>query len=122
MNRPALAINRLIHLQTCSCEHCKGRAAVCMDGFNWIDRGAPNHSLAHAKEDMNRYFDGLPASIKDALNVADVNVCAWCAQIWVAKYGATRAAQLIRDVRFIDEMRAVTPVNGWTSYLGSTHA
>jgi hypothetical protein len=102
-----------IWLQTCGCALCKGRAAVCTAGFNWIDRGDPNHALHHAQEDLLDYFDWLPIEVQDALNRADVNVCSWCAEIWVAQYGAAIAAELIRNVVFVDDTRAVTSVDGW---------
>src|SRR6516164_9763054 len=95
----------LIWLETCSCEHCLGRAAVCTAGFNWIDRDDPNHALAHAQEDLLCYFDRLPPVVQNALNQADTNVCSWCAEIWVRQYGAQVAAQLIRDARFVDAVR-----------------
>jgi hypothetical protein len=44
-----------------------------------------------------------------------VNTCAWCAEIWVGNYGAEKAVRLIRDVRFIDDTRAITPIDGWDS-------
>src|SRR5262249_24070082 len=99
---------RLIWLHTCGCARCKGRAAVCMAAFTWVDKRDPNHALRHAKEDLLGYFDRLPAEVKDALNQSDVNVCAWCAEIWVDQYGAAKAARLIRDVTFVDDTRAVT--------------
>jgi hypothetical protein len=78
-----------------------------------IDRDDPNHALAHAQEDLLIYFDHLPAEVQNVLNQAGVNVCSWCAGIWVEQYGAQAAVQLIRDVRFVDTGRAVTPVGGW---------
>ena len=104
---------RVIWLQTCGCTHCKGRAAVCIASFDWVDRRDPNHALRHAQEDLLHYFDRLPPQVKDALNTSDVNVCSWCAEIWASQYGVTKAAQLIGDVRFIDDTRAVTPIGGW---------
>jgi hypothetical protein len=86
-----------------------------MAAFEWVDKRDPNHALRHAKEDLLHYFDRLPAHIKDALNTADVNTCAWCAEIWVGNYGAEKAVRLIRDVRFIDDTRAITPIDGWDS-------
>ena len=58
---------------------------------------------------------GCPRQIKEALLIADVNTCAWCAQIWARQYGVAKAVQLIRDVRYIDDTPAVTPLNGWKS-------
>jgi len=109
---------KLIRLSTCACEHCKGRAAVCMDAFNWLGRRDANHALRHAKEDLLTYFERLPAQVRDALNQADVNVCSWCAEIWVDQHGAAKAARLIRDVRYIDATRAITPIDGWDSLKG----
>ena len=108
-------MRRFIHLSTCGCKICKGRAAVCIAGFGWLKRDDPLHALEHARKDLLRYFDRLPTSVKDALNAADVNVCSWCAQIWVDEYGAFKAVQLIRDVRFTldDPCRAATPIDGW---------
>ena len=106
---------KLIHLHTCACSHCKGRGAVCMDAFDWVDKRDPAHALRHAREDLNDYFDGLPAPIKDALNKSDVNVCSWCAQIWTGRYGIAKAVQLIRDVRYIDADHAIAPFGGWKS-------
>jgi hypothetical protein len=103
---------RLIHLSTCTCTLCKGRASVCMQAFSWIDRRDPAHAIAHAKEDLLSYFDRLPPLVKQALLVADVNVCSWCAEIWVDRFGAEKAAQLIRGTRFIDDANAVTPIDG----------
>jgi hypothetical protein len=57
------------------------------------------------------YCDRLPAEVKDALNQSDVNVCSWCAEIWVAEYGAATAVELIRNVRFVDDAQAVTSVD-----------
>ena len=85
-----------------------------MDAFEWLGRG-PNHALRHAKEDLLTYFDRLPAQVQDALNKADVNVCSYCAQIWTDSYGVAKAVRLIRDVRFIDATRAITPTAGWDS-------
>ena len=109
----------LIWLSTCSCTHCKGRAAVCMDSFNWLGKRNADHALRHAKEDLLTYFERLPAQVRDALNQADVNVCSWCAEIWVSDYGVAKAASLIRDVRFIDDTRAATPFDGWVSYFST---
>jgi len=81
-----------------------------MDGFNWVDKRDPRHAHRHAKEDLLGYFDRLPAQVKDALNKSDVNVCSWCAEIWVEEYGVAKAARLIRDVRYIDATRAITPI------------
>ena len=108
-------MRRFIWLHTCGCGLCKGRAAVCMAGFGWIDWENSLHALQHAREDMLKYFDRLPLSIKNALNASDVNVCSWCAEIWVNRYGAFKAAKLIRDVRFVrdDPCRAATPIDGW---------
>jgi hypothetical protein len=103
----------LIWLSTCSCDHCKGRAAVCTAAFRWIDRRDPDHVPRHAKEDLFGYFDRLPAEVKDALNQAEVNVCSCCAELWMDQYGAGEAAGLICDFRFIDHNWAVTPVEGW---------
>jgi hypothetical protein len=64
----------LIWLHTCACEHCKGRAAVCTAGFDWLDRRAPDHAQHHAQEDLLVYFDRLPIEIQDALNRSDTNV------------------------------------------------
>ena len=74
----------------------------------WIDKSAPDHALHHAQEDLIRYFDQLPQTIKAALHRSDVNVCAWCASIWVKRYGAAMAARLVGDVRYIDDTCAVT--------------
>ena len=104
---------KLISLSTCGCAHCKGRAAVCMDGFEWVDKRDPHHAHRHAKEDLLGYFDRLPVPVKAALNRSAVNVCSWRAELWVEQYGAAKAVKLIRDVRFIDDIRAVTPVDGW---------
>jgi hypothetical protein len=71
--------------------------------------------LRHVKEDLLGYFDRLAVEVKDALNQSDVNVCSWCAEIWVAQYGAAKAARLIRNVRFVDDTRAVTPIDGWSA-------
>jgi hypothetical protein len=87
-----------------------------MAAFTWVDKRDPNHDLRHAKEDLLGYFDRLPAEVKDALNQSSVNVCAWCAEIWVDEYGAATAARLIRDVTFVDDTRAVTPVDGWVAF------
>lgn len=95
---------KLIWLSTCSCPHCKGRGAACMDAFNWIDQRDADHVLRHAEQDMLKYFDELSPEIKRALLGATVNVCSWCAEIWAAQYGVAKAAQLIRDVRFIDSL------------------
>ena len=81
-----------------------------MQAFEWVDKRDPNHAIRHAKEDLLTYFDRLPPLIKEALLVADVNVCSWCAEIWVSRYGEAKAAQLIRDARFIDDTNAVTPI------------
>jgi hypothetical protein len=78
-----------------------------MAAFDWIDRSKSDHVLAHAQEDLLDYFDRLPAEVKAALAEADVNVCSWCAEIWIRNYGAASAAQIIRAVRFIDDMHAV---------------
>ena len=98
--------SRLIELSTCDCPHCKGRAAVCMAAFDWIDRSKSDHVLAHAQEDLLDYFDRLPTEVRAALTEADVNVCSYCAEIWIKRYGAASAAQIIRAVRFVDERRA----------------
>ena len=97
----------LMELHTCNCPHCKGRASVCMNCFDWVDKKDPNHTLRHAQEDLLTYFDRLPAEVKAALAEADVNVCSWCADIWIMNYGAASAAQIIRAVRFIDDTHAV---------------
>ena len=89
-----------------------------MDAFNWLGRRDANHALRHAKEDLLTYFERLPAQVRDALNQADVNVCSWCAEIWVDQHGAAKAARLIRDVRYIDATRAITPIDGWDSLKG----
>jgi hypothetical protein len=34
--------------------------------------------------------------VRDALNRSDVNVRSWCAEIWVDRYGAAKAAELVR--------------------------
>ena len=115
MSRRRCAGPTVIWLSTCGCEHCKGRAAVCTDAFEWMGRRDPNHALQHAREDLLGYFDRLPAQVKDALKKANVNVCSYCAEIWVGQYGAAKTARLIRDVRFIDDTRAVTPIDGWSS-------
>jgi hypothetical protein len=86
---------------------------VCTAGFNWIERGDPNHALAHAQEDLLHYFDRLPPVIQNALNQADTNVCSWCADLWLQEFGERLPVQLIRDVRFVDAGRAVTPIGGW---------
>ena len=112
---PVATKPKVIWLQTCACSHCKGRAAVCMDSFAWIDRRDPAHSLRHAREDLLTYYDRLPRQVKEALLVADVNVCSWCAEIWTDQYGSAKAVQLIRDVRFINATRAITPIEGWDS-------
>ena len=98
----ARRLPRLIHLHTCACSHCKGRGAVCMDGFDWVDKRDPAHALRHAKEDLLVWFDRLPRQIKAALLTADVNTCSWCAEIWANRYGVAKAVQLIRDVRYVD--------------------
>jgi hypothetical protein len=86
-----------------------------MDAFDWVDKRDPAHSLRHAQEDLLKYFDRLPPQVKEALLGADVNVCSWCAEIWVDRHGAAKAARLIRDVRYIDATRAITPIDGWDS-------
>ena len=111
--RRARSSAKLIWLYSCRCTTCRGRAGVCMDAFNWIDKSAPDHALHHAQEDLIRYFDQLPQTIKAALHRSDVNVCAWCASIWVKRYGAAMAARLVGDVRYIDDTCAVTPLEGW---------
>jgi hypothetical protein len=98
---------RSIELRTCDCSHCKGRAAVCMDAFDWVDKSDLRHALRHAQEDLLSYFDRLPAEVKAALTEADVNVCSWCAAIWADSYGAANAARIIRAVRFVDDTRAI---------------
>jgi hypothetical protein len=104
--------DRYVWFETCGCEHCKGRAAVCEVGFSWLDRRSPNHALQHAQEDF-RYFERLPAVVQAALCDADVNVCAWCAETLIGQYGAPETARLIGDVRFISATRAVAPLDGW---------
>ena len=106
---------RVIWLQTCGCSHCKGRAAVCMDAFEWVDKRDPAHARRHAQEDLLTYFDRLPLKVKEALLTADVNVCSWCAEIWAQQYGVAKTAQLVGDVRYIDDTRAITPIDGWGS-------
>jgi hypothetical protein len=51
---------KLIKLSTCSCSICKGRAAVCMEGFSWVDRRDPNHHQRHAQEDLLKYLRQAP--------------------------------------------------------------
>jgi hypothetical protein len=79
-----------------------------MAAFGWLDRRDPDHALGHAKEDLLTYFDELPAPIKDALNVAPLNICSWCAQIWVSQYGVAEATRLIGSARFVDAALAAT--------------
>jgi hypothetical protein len=86
-----------------------------MDAFEWVDKRDPAHARRHAQEDLLHYFDRLPPQVKDALNKSDVNTCSWCAQIWARQYGPAKAARLIRDVRYIDDTRAITPIDGWDS-------
>ena len=88
----------IIRLQTCNCARCRGRATVCMDAFKWMGKC---NEAEHAKQDLLNFFERLPALVKGALNAADVNVCSFCAEIWVEQYGAVRAAQLITNTRFI---------------------
>ena len=111
--RRRAATPKVIWLYGCGCPTCRGRAGVCMDAFDWLDKSAPDHALSHAQADLVEYFDRLPTPIKDALHRSDVNVCAWCASIWVERYGVAMAARLIGDVRYIDDGRAVTPLEGW---------
>ena len=107
----------LIWLHTCGCAHCKGRAAVCTAGFSWMDRRDPRHAWRHAREDLLDYFDRLPLEVRDALNRSDTNVCSWCAEIWLQAHGAAAAVALIRNVRFVDDARAVTCAGGWSGRL-----
>jgi hypothetical protein len=79
-----------------------------MDAFDWVDKRDPRHALRHAQEDLLQYFDRLPKAVKAALNGASVNICSWCAEIWVDRYGSAEAVRLIRRARFIDDTRAVT--------------
>ena len=116
--RRRAATPKVIWLYGCGCPTCRGRAGVCMDAFDWLDKSAPDHALSHAQADLVEYFDRLPLPIKDALHRSDVNVCAWCASIWVARYGVAMAARLIGDVRYLDDTRAVTPLEGWGAITG----
>jgi hypothetical protein len=111
----------VIWLSTCGCDHCKGRGAVCTNAFSWLYSGDSSHVAAHARADffgigtVHDGFDKLPAVVRDALNASNVNVCSRCASGWVRDYGAAKAVRLIRDVRVIDDTRAVTPIDGWSS-------
>lgn len=91
----------IIRLACCPCERCRGRATVCTNAFKWMGKHSADHVGDHAKLDLLTYFEHLPANVKDALNGADVNVCSYCAEIWVGIYGAARAVQLIANTRFI---------------------
>jgi hypothetical protein len=102
-----------IWLHTCSCAHCKGRAAVCMAAFMWVNQRDPDHALRHAREDLLHYFDRLPIEVQDALNQCDVNICSWCAEIWVKSYGTALAVELIRNANFVEDTQAVTSVDGF---------
>jgi hypothetical protein len=86
-----------------------------MDAFEWVDKRDPAHARRHAQEDLLHYFDRLPPQIKAALLSADVNVCSWCAEIWTEQYGVAKAARLVRDVRYLDDTHAATPIDGWDS-------
>ena len=88
-----------------------------MEAFDWLDRQAPDHALAHAKADMLTWFDKLPPEIQYALNQAQVNVCAWCASIWCDSYGPATALALIYNTTFVDDTRAVTCACGWGGRL-----
>jgi len=108
----------VIVLHTCGCPHCKGRGAACANAFSWLAHDN-DHVLSHAAADLlglvglNDGYDNLPASIKDALRSATINVCARCANGWLEVYGEDKTAQLIRDVRFVDDTHAITPLDGW---------
>jgi hypothetical protein len=112
-------VTEYIRLYACDCPHCRGRAAVCVNAFSWLNRRDPSHVAAHARADFlglgagDHGFDKLPAAVRDTLNASDVNVCCRCVTGWVRDYGVAKAARLIRDVRFIDDARAVTPIDGW---------
>jgi hypothetical protein len=90
-----IRLPKVIWLQTCTCPDCLGKGAACMDGFNWLGRPKPDHAQQHAQADLLEYFDRLPAEIQDALNGAAVNVCSWCAEIWLSGYGTAAAVELI---------------------------
>ena len=49
-------MRRFIHLSTCGCKICKGRAAVCIAGFGWLKRDDPLHALENARKDLLRYL------------------------------------------------------------------
>jgi hypothetical protein len=102
-------IREVIRLHSCSCSCCKGRGAVCMAAFDWVERD-DNHAMRHAQEDMLKYFDRLPEPIKEALMEADVNVCSWCAEIWVDQYGIADTTRLIRSVKYTDDTHAYATI------------
>jgi hypothetical protein len=112
---------KMIWLRTCTCPDCLGKGAACMDGFNWLGRPKSDHAQQHAQADLLEYFDRLPAEIQDALNGAAVNVCSWCAEIWLKKYGAPAAVELVRNARFVGEAEAATFVRAewrWAMEIG----
>jgi hypothetical protein len=98
----------LIRLRGCACPWCLGKAAMCMAGFTWLGKPAPDHAQQHAKADMLKYFDRLPAEIRNALNGSAVNLCSWCVEIWVRGYGIEAAVELVQNARFVGEGRALT--------------